>query len=136
MLFRSIDRLDKYGISYVLGNEETEWFDYGFEEGSRERESKELIEVFDRCHTPCREVRENRFYYCVMARSVSENLSINVGETDYLDLEQLEGEEGKKELLEFTMGYSEKGYLDMCNYCSGKDAGIIPAAEQVEKDVR
>lgn len=128
--------LDKYRISYVLGNEETEWFDYGFEEGSRERETEELIEVFDQCHTPCREIRENRFYYCVMARSVSENLNINVGKKDYLDLDQLEGEEGKKELLEFTMGYSEKGYLDMCNYCNGKEAGIIPAAEQVEKDVR
>ncbi len=125
------DTLDKYYVPYILGSEEIEWFDYGFESGNRGRQKEELVKVFDQCHTLCREVRENRFYYCVMARSVSENLSINVGENDYLDLDQLEGEKGKKELLEFHMGYSEKGYLDMCDYCSGKDASIIPAAEQI-----
>lgn len=127
--------LDRHNVSYILGNDEFEWFDYGFDYVNRNAEKEELIKVFDLCRTPCREVRENRFYYCVMARSVSDNLKFNIGQDDYLDLDKLNGEGFKKELLEFTLGYSEKGYLDMCNHCNGADAKNypIPAAEQMEK---
>ena len=67
-----------------------------------------------------------------MARSVSENLSKNVGESDYLDFNKLQGNNWKRELLEYLEGYSEKGYLDMCRFCHGADCYnyIIPAALQ------
>ena len=127
--------LDKNNISYVLGEEEWEWMDYGFDFLERKGTRDELIRVFDLCRTPCREIRENRFYFCVMARSVSENLGYGLGTDDYLDLDKLTGEDYKKELLEFTLGYSEKGYLDMCDRCNGAEAKEypIPAAEQVKK---
>lgn len=130
-----VDMLKAYNIQYILQEKETEWIDYGFEYVNREATEEELIRVFDACHTPCREVRENRFYYCVMARSISDNLKYHVGQNDYLDLEQLNGENYKKELLEFILGYSEKGYLDMCRHCRGAEAKDYPilAAEQVLK---
>ena len=125
--------LEMYGVPYVLGKEEREWMDYGFGSINREVEQDELIKVFDACRTPCREIRENRFYYCVMARSVSDNLRFNIGEDDYLDLDKLNGDEYKKELLEFNLGYSDKGYLEMCRHCRGAEAEnfLIPAAEQI-----
>lgn len=128
-----IEILENKSVSYVLGKEEVEWMDYGFEYVDRKWE-EDLEKVFDTCGTPCKEIRENKFYYCVMARSVSDNLKFNVGQNDFLDLDKLEGEGYKKELLEFTLGYSEKGYLDMCNYCNGAEAKNypIPAAEQME----
>ena len=124
--------LEKREVAYVLGREEREWTDYGFDYVDRKGAEEELIGVFDACKTPCREVRENKFYYCVMARSVSDNLNYHIGEKDYLDLDELDQ---KKVLLEFTLGYSEKGYLDMCNYCNGVEARNypIPAAEQMER---
>lgn len=128
-----LDTLRNHDIEYTLGKAEKEWMDYGFDYEKRDASEEELTEVFDDCQTPCREVRENRFYFCVMARSVSENMGFNVGKDDYLDLDLLQGDEGKKELLEFNLGYSEKGHLDMCNYCHGGDVVNypIPAAEQV-----
>lgn len=125
--------LKENNILHSLGQVEKEWVDYGFDYVNRNASAEELIKVFDACKTPCREVRENKLYYCVMARSVSENLGYGVGQDDYLDLDRLEGENYKKELLEFTLGYSEKGYLDMCNYCHGAEAKNypIPAAEQI-----
>ena len=53
-------------------------------------------------------------------------------EDDFLDLEKLHGDY-KKILMEFELGYSEKGYLDMCRHCNGADAKdlTIPVAEQV-----
>ena len=132
---RLINALEEYGISYSFGEEEREWMDFGFECVNREGTEEELIKVFSSCNTPCREVRGNKYYYCVMARSVSENLGLNVGKDDYLDLDKLIGDDYKKELLEFSLGYSHKGYLDMCRYCRGNEAKNypIPAAEQVER---
>lgn len=128
------DLLDENEITYELGMDEKEWMDYGFDYVDRSADTTELIKVFDSCKTPCREVRENRYYFCVMARSVSENMGFDIGKDDYLDLDELTGENYKKELLEFNLGYSEKGYLDMCNYCHGADSlkYPIPAAEQAD----
>ena len=57
-----------------------------------------------------------------------------MGEEDYLDLNDLKERDDKKVLLECVMGYSEKGYLDMCNYCNGAEAikYPIPVAEQIK----
>lgn len=131
---RLIDLLDEDGIAYELETEEKEWMDYGFGYVNRNADTAGLISVFDGCKTPCREVRENRYYFCVMARSVSENMGFDAGNNDYLDLDALTGENYQREMLEFDLGYSEKGYLDMCNYCHGADAKKhpIPVAEQVD----
>lgn len=122
-------KLKLNGVSYILGDEEHEWIDYGF--GSYDRgESCNLRAVFDKCKTPCREIRGSRLYYCVMARSVSDNLNLGIGQDDYLDLNDIRD---RKELLDFQLGYLKKGYLDMCRYCRGNEAAMfpIPAAEQV-----
>lgn len=120
-------------VEFRISRKEHEWMDYGFDYYKRECDNEQLINVFDACGTPCHEIRENKFYYCVMARSVADNLSVNVGKEDYLDFEKLSGDNWRRELLEFIMGYSEKGYLDMCRYCHGAESYEypIPAAEQL-----
>lgn len=120
-------------VKYLLGLKEQEWMDYGFDHLNRAASEKELIRIFDTCRTPCSEIRDNKFYYCVMARSVAENMGKQVGENDYLDMTALNDKYGKKVMFEYTMGCSKKGYLDMCNYCYGADAHKypIPAAEQM-----
>lgn len=130
---RLVAALDEYGIGYKLAPADGKWIDYGFEYFDRGENREGLIQAFDHCLTPCREVRGNRLYFCVMARSVSDNLDLDQGRDDYLDLDKLVGEDYKKELLEFNFGYSEKGYLDMCRRCHGMDAVnyIIPVAEQI-----
>ena len=124
-------KLEENQVMYTIEPKETRWMDYGFETVDRNNKEDELLQVFDKCKTPCREIRENRLYYCVMARSVSDNLELGLGKEDYLDLSKLTKED-KKIILEFHRGFSEKGYLDMCNHCNGADAidYPIPAAEQ------
>jgi len=126
--------LDENAVVYVLGKEEREWMDYGFGYVDHGADTAELTKVFDACKTLCREVRENRYYFCVMARSVSENMGFGIGMHDYLDLDSLTGEDYQRVLLEFDLGYSEKGYLDMCRHCHGADAVKypIPVAEQAK----
>ena len=125
--------LEENEVRYDLTSETGYWMDYGFEYVDNGVEPEKLMSVFDTCKTPCREIRGNRLYYCVMARSVSDNLHMNVGKDDYLDFEDINNENYKKQILEYTFGYSEKGYLDMCRYCHGTDAHkyVIPVAEQM-----
>lgn len=119
-------------VWYAIADPDGSWMDYGFDYMDRSCDDEGLQKVFEACRTPCREIRGGRYYFCVMARSVSENMGFGVGEDDFLDLEKLHGDY-KKILMEFELGYSEKGYLDMCRHCNGADAKdlTIPVAEQV-----
>lgn len=130
---RLTEKLEEWNISYILGSSDTEWYDYGFEYVNHGNNTEELIQTFDKCKTRCREIRGNRFYYCVMARSVSENLNFNIGEDDYYDLDKMDDESSGRELLEYNLGFSEKGYLDMCQHCHGAEAPFytVPVAEQI-----
>lgn len=56
-------------VEFRISRKEHEWMDYGFDYYKRECDNEQLINVFDACGTPCHEIRENKFYYCVMARS-------------------------------------------------------------------
>lgn len=129
-----IEVLKKNEVLYTISGEELQWMDYGFETEVRTGSEEDLVQVFDSCKTPCREIRGSHYHYCVMARSVSDNLKLGVGKEDYLDLLEMH-EEDKKILWEFQMGFSEKGYLEMCKRCRGAEAKKypIPAAEQVKK---
>ena len=129
---RLLEALKVNNIEYILDEEDLSWTDYGFDHLDRHASADELINVFDTCKTSCREIRENKFYFCVMARSVAENMGFDVGKEDYLDLDTLQGENGRKELMEFNLGFSSKGYLDMCNFCNGGERVNypIPVAEQ------
>lgn len=134
-----IQVLEDNNISYGLFPEETTWMDYGFDHLDRKADEKKLISVFDACKTGCHEVRKNRFYFCVMARCISENMMNGmVGPDDYCDLQKLDqaNKMDKKVFLEYTQGYSDKGYLDMCNHCYGAECVNypIPAAEQLTRD--
>lgn len=130
-------RLEEFGITNFLGSRDHHWMDYGFDYVDRKADEDTLIKVFDECATPCREVRGHKYYFCVMARTVSENLGFDVGKDDFLDLR--EAKENRRIFVEFDRGYSEKGYLDMCNYCNGADSAkhLIPVAEQLcaNKDI-
>ncbi len=130
------NKLSDFGIHYNFNLSDGYWMDYGFDYLDRKASPLELEKVFDDCFTPCHEIRGSKFYFCVMARSVSENMGKNVGNEDYFDLAKVEenfpGCE-KMAFFEYTMGYSKKGYLDMCNYCYGAEVKehIIPVAEQM-----
>lgn len=129
-----IEKIEEYCIRYCLYGEDNVWMDYGFDHVDHGKKTETLRNVFNSCKTQCREIRGSRFHYCIQARATRDNMGFLVGEKDYLDIDELPEENAKKILLEYSMGYSEKGYLDMCNHCNGADAYKypIPVAEQMK----
>ncbi len=116
----------------LLDTSKDQWFDYGFFEVDNGEDEERLKRIFKTCNTPCREIRENKYYYCVMARSVSENSGKDVGLDEYLDMDAVTE---KEEVLAFELGYVKNGYLSMCRYCRGAEAEkfLIPAAIQQKR---
>lgn len=123
------DKLSEVEVIVWKTKKEDCWFDYGFEEVDRGEDVCQLTATFDRCRTDCREIRGSRYYYCVMARTVPENMGWQIGTEDYLELKDLQD---KKIFFEYQQGFSEKGYVDLCRHCRGAEAPqfLIPAAEQ------
>ncbi|WP_026658276.1 radical SAM protein [Butyrivibrio sp. AC2005] len=129
-----LNKLEEHRVEYILAEKEREWMDYGFDSADYGDDEKRLISHFDKCKTPCREIQGNKYYYCVMAHTVGKNMNHKGNNNDdFLDLSKLENyPNGKRVFLEYNLGYSKKGYLDMCRYCNGAYAKelLIPAAEQ------
>lgn len=113
-------------------NSRDSWVDYGFGTVDNGDNPERLVRIFDECRTPCREIRGNKYYYCVMARCVSENSGMNVGLDEYFDLSE---KANKRDFFAYQMGFLKNGYLSMCKYCRGADAinYQIPAAVQGKK---
>lgn len=127
-----IDTFERNDVKYEL--ETVYWVDFGFDWVDRGESEDVLKFVFNECKTPCRELRENRLYFCMMGRSISENMGYNIGVDDYIDLERVIKSEsnGKQECLRYNLGILDKGFIDMCRHCNGKDAfqyPIVPAEQ-------
>lgn len=127
-----MELLDKWDMKYLISDEQVFW-DYGFDWVDHHMDEAVLKQTFEMCKTPCREVQENRYYFCVMAHTVSNNMyDGKIGQGDYLNLDSLKGPEGRKAFFEFEQGQLKKGYLDMCNHCNGIESQkyVLPAGEQ------
>lgn len=125
--------LTENGIVFFVSKPDF-WIDYGFDTVDNGSDGELLEKIFDRCSTPCHEVRGNKYYQCVMARSVSENMKNGlIGKNDYYDLASIKSEDDRTLFFEYIMGYSDKGFLDMCRYCRGMDVENYPikVAEQM-----
>ncbi len=123
------EKLSEVEVAVWKTEKENSWFDYGFEEVERGEDITLITEAFNKCRTECREIRGSRYYYCVMSRTVPENMGWTIGKDDYLELRDLEN---KKVFFEYQQGFSDKGYVDLCRHCRGAEAPqfLIPAAEQ------
>lgn len=125
-----IQRLEDKGISYNVGKAK-HWIDFGYN-GKRKDFSDEKMELFfSKCNMPCRLLQNNKLYYCANARFAQ---LADMNEADSNNVFDLEGEWKGSELLEFDMGYSEQGYINMCRYCNGYltvNRNYIEVAKQV-----
>ncbi len=87
------------------------------------------------CSVPFLTIKRNNLYgcnYCEYAHEagLEEDLS-----NDYIELEGYR--QGKKELVEYSLGFSELGFYGFCKKCRGftNNQQKIPVAEQYEKKV-
>jgi len=129
-----VDCMIKNKINYLIPVPDKWWVDYGRESVRRDNTSEEkLIDIFDNCNIWCRLLKNGKYYYCE-----HDGLALNAGFVDNdsgFDLKCFDKKD-KPLLLEYSLGYSDKGYVDLCKKCNGFppiNKNYIPAAEQVEE---
>lgn len=116
---KSIEAYKAAGIrTYFLSD--GEWVDFGFEWVDNQYTEEQLIKFFDYCRTRCRGYVKGKIRYCINAYFAGKALGKEEDSSNYFDIMTTSGTmENKKKLIEFDLGYSKNGYLQMCQHCNG-----------------
>lgn len=113
-----IFNLKKNQVSYRI-NKVRSWIDLNPKNTDHSHMSKkELIEFYNACNVPWCEYFGGKLYSCNYAHYAEKAGMTVCDKTEYFDLSTLNGD-NKKELIEFRLGYTEKGYMEFCKKCAG-----------------
>jgi hypothetical protein len=133
-----ISKFEKHGIRWV-DNTVNDWFSLApFETDNSLKNEEELVAYFDRCNNPWHNLENGKMYSCNFSRFAMKAGIISESENDSFDFRTMT-EAKKPELLEFLLGYTDKGYVDFCKQCSGWGAhnkNRVPVAVQAESNKR
>ncbi|MCM1213561.1 MAG: radical SAM protein [Lachnospiraceae bacterium] len=119
------DRFERNGISCFIENKfgihdgEHRWFSMGDPTTEQKLSAEELKDKYEKCTNVSRHLCQNKIMYCTPAYGGTRNMELPYEEGDVLDLENIRTDEDKLSILKYYMGYLSKGYLDMCNRCTG-----------------
>jgi hypothetical protein len=113
-----VDRLEKYGIRYEI-NKADQWIDLAPETTDHSDWSEQrLIEHFESCNEPWQELRDGKLYSCNYASYAAIAGLAEESEEEVFHLDTFT-KDRRKELMEFRLGYNEKGYVNFCKNCAG-----------------
>ena len=129
------EKLDKYHIKYNI-NWTDEWIDLDPMNTDHSNWSDEQLEThFRHCNQSWQELRDGKLFLCNYS-SYAAVAGINeLDESEVFDLTTYTPDK-LKELIEFRLGYSEKGYASFCKKCRGfnPENGLVQkAAKQMER---
>ncbi|UYZ34251.1 4Fe-4S cluster-binding domain-containing protein [Clostridium beijerinckii] len=129
-----IERFDEIGVCYSI-NKVDFWVDLCPTTTNHSDWSEgELINHYDSCKNPFQELRDQKLYSCNYA-SYAMKAGLNYDScNDYYDM-TLFGDDKKKELVEFRLGYTEKGYVNFCKKCSALSTKINRNIVEVAKQI-
>lgn len=134
-----LQALDDHNVRYVV-NKADSWVDLAPERTDYSDRGDEWLRYhFESCCQTWHELRNGRLYCCnYAAYATVAGLS---GEEDIEEIFDLNGLEDsqKKELVEFRLGYTTKGYTNFCKRCRGftpENTDEIVPAIQAERKIK
>lgn len=111
-------RLERNGVWFVRNKVES-WIDLAPETTDNSAMSQdELRRFYSACGIPFREYFGGRLYACNYAHFAEKAELCVCDESEYFDFSTVD-EDQKKALIEFRLGYTEKGYVEFCKRCAG-----------------
>lgn len=116
---RFISDLEEHQIPYRVVRFDN-WLDFGFPIIPWNLNEEQAKEHFMDCYPMFRGLNDGNFYFCHICWSAEKAGLFKNDEADYLRLEEMQGNrEGKKHLLEYSLGVTPKGYMELCKKCGG-----------------
>ena len=114
-----IRKLEEYHIRYYINKVES-WIDLAPEKTDYSNWPEKQLEAHrESCEQSWQELRDGKLYSCNYAAYAT--VAGIAGEQDLEEVYDLTGfvPEKKKELVEFRLGYTTKGYTNFCKKCRG-----------------
>jgi hypothetical protein len=128
-----IQKVTDYQIKYIIQKADS-WINLDpYNTNNAYFDEAQLCEYFNKCSVPWQEYRDGKLWLCNYA-SYAEIAGIcAAGEAETFDISK---DVNKRELLEFRLGYSDKGYTEFCKQCSGygNNCKIVKVAEQLKQN--
>lgn len=129
-----ISLLQKNGIRYDHVRFE-KWCDCGYPQTSNGiKKAEDLIKFFDACdRKSCHSLCNGLVLYCGMMKGADRINYWNIDTSDAFDISVYDADK-RIELIEYMLGYSEKGYLHYCQKCNGSfnvNRNVIEAGKQL-----
>ncbi len=124
-------KFDKYGIEYGIRKVD-QWIDLGVYEKEKSSDIEAKFK-FDECSNRLAAIYNQRLYNCCYACFADATRAYCGDESDYIDMRS-ERRIDKGIMLEFLLGYTEKGFLKMCRNCYGAETinnHYVPVAQQI-----
>ncbi|MCI8981309.1 MAG: radical SAM protein [Hungatella sp.] len=132
-----VKKLQRYHIRYDV-NKVDHWIDLAPTKTDHSTwDERRLIKHFEACHEPWQELRGGRLYSCNYASYGAVAGLAEEVEDETFDLRNFDRSR-IKELMEFRMGYNEKGYVDFCKKCAGFvdiNENIVEPAKQKRRSI-
>lgn len=132
-----IRKLEEYRIRYYI-NKVASWVDLAPERTDYSMlTEEELIRHRSGCGQTWQELRDGKLYSCnYAAYAAVAGIAGGQDAEECYDLRTYTGDK-KKELVEFRLGYTEKGYTNFCKKCRGftaHDTDAVEPAVQMERE--
>jgi hypothetical protein len=108
------------------------WYDMAFEQTDNANLSEEeLMQWRDDCDIYLQTFSRGLAWSCCRTAYATTAGIASAAQNDFLDLKTA----SQMEILEFRLGYTVRGYVEMCKWCRGvgKNAKLIPPAVQISK---
>lgn len=127
-------KFDEYHINYYINKAES-WIDLAPESTDYSGLTDEQLEIHrDSCSQSWQELRDGKLYSCnYAAYATVAGIAGDQDLEEVYDLTEFSADK-KKELIEFRLGYTTKGYTNFCKKCRGftpENVGEVEPARQV-----
>lgn len=110
--------LKDYGIRYDHVKF-VSWYDTGYFQENNGIKEEKLVDFCAACdRRSCQLLFDHKVFYCGTCHNADRMDYCRIQEEDFFSLESFE-EEKKIELMEYMLGYSQKGYYEYCKKCNG-----------------
>jgi organic radical activating enzyme len=133
-----IEQLVRFNIR-MEDNFVPEWFDLDIEHMDNSQLSgEEMAAYFDNCGNPWNYFEKGKLYACNFNSFAIKAGLIAETPDDYFDLNAEITPSRKKELVEFILGYNNRGYAGLCRHCAGwakSNPKCVPVAVQVGENI-
>lgn len=112
------------------------WLDCGYPQEKNQIPENKLVDFVTKCdRRSCMGLRDHKLFFCGMCIMPEKAEYCEILPEDVFDISNFDHNR-RKELMEYMLGYSEKGYYNYCTKCNGSfnvNHKKVLVGEQVER---